>query len=503
MFRKVLVANRGEIAIRILDGLRRLGIPSAAVFSDADRAAPHLRHADEAYRIGPAPSAQSYLNMERILDMARCCGADAIHPGYGFLSENASFAAACEQSGITFIGPPASAIRAMGLKTEARVLAQAAGVPTVPGATQPVSGIGAARREAASLGYPVMLKAAAGGGGKGMRAVSCEAELEAALRDASSEAESSFRDASVYLEKLIAKPRHIEMQIFGDAHGNLIHLGERECSLQRRHQKVVEECPSPFVERHPGLRERMGAAAIAAARACGYVNAGTVEFLVDEQANFYFLEMNTRLQVEHPVTEMVTGTDLVEWQLRVAAGQPLPLRQDEVSWRGWAVECRVYAEDPGRNFLPSPGRIERYEPPAGPGLRLDSGVEAGYTVPFEYDPMLAKLAAWGSTREQSIARLRDAAGRFVLTGIRTNLPFFSELLADAGFVAGQIHTGYLAEWLARRTPPPPCAEQETVAALVAALASAAAPSAAPSPLEVQARSRGSNWRSAGRNSLLK
>ena len=496
MFRKVLVANRGEIAIRVLDALRRLGIPSAAVFSDADRAAPHLRHANEAYAIGPAASAQSYLNIERILDTARRCGADAIHPGYGFLSENAGFAAACEAAGITFIGPPASAIRAMGLKTEARILAHAAGVPTVPGMSQPVSGFDEARCMAASLGYPVMLKAAAGGGGKGMRAVRGEAELEAALRDASSEAESSFRDASVYLEKLIERPRHIEIQIFGDTRGNLIHLGERECSLQRRHQKVIEECPSPFVERHAGLRERMGAAAIAAARAAGYVNAGTVEFLVDEQANFYFLEMNTRLQVEHPVTEMVTGIDLVEWQLLVASGRPLALRQEEITRRGWAVECRVYAEDPYRGFLPSPGRIDRYEQPSGPGLRLDSGIEAGYTVPFDYDPMLAKLAAWGSTREQAVTRLRDAAGRFLLTGIQTNLPFFVELLADPGFASGEIHTGYLAEWLARRTGPEPCARQETVAALAAALATAATPAGAARP------ARASNWRALGRDTLL-
>ncbi|MBK7928895.1 MAG: acetyl-CoA carboxylase biotin carboxylase subunit [Bryobacterales bacterium] len=504
MFRKVLVANRGEIAVRILGALRRLGIPSVAVYSEADRTAPHVRHAAEAYCIGPAPSAQSYLNIERILDTARRCGADAIHPGYGFLSENASFAQACDAAGITFIGPPASAIRAMGLKTEARILAHRANVPTVPGTSESLTDFAAARQRAAALGYPVMLKAAAGGGGKGMRAVYDESTLEAALRDASSEAESSFRDASVYLEKLIERPRHIEVQIFGDRHGNLIHLGERECSLQRRHQKVIEECPSPFVERHPGLRQRMGAAAIAAAREAGYYNAGTVEFLVDEQANFYFLEMNTRLQVEHPVTEMVTGIDLVEWQLRVASGEPLPLTQDQIEWRGSAVECRVYAEDPDHNFFPSPGLITRYDPPFGPGIRLDSGVQAGYTVPLDYDPMLAKLAAWGSTRDQAIRRLRDAAARFTISGIRTNLAFFLDLLADPDFRAAAIHTGFIAEWLARRARPTPTAQQELIAALAASLATtaSAAPAAAASATP-SSNGAGSQWRSTGRSTQLR
>ena len=497
MFRKVLVANRGEIAVRILGALRRMGIPSVAVYSDADRAAPHVRCAGEAYAIGPSPSSQSYLNIERILDTCRHSGAVAVHPGYGFLSENAAFAAACEAAGITFIGPPAAAIRAMGLKTEARVLAHRAQVPTVPGTSEPLSGYDAARQIAAAIGYPVMLKAAAGGGGKGMRAVHSDAALEAAFRDASSEAESSFRDASVYIEKLIERPRHIEIQIIGDQHGNLIHLGERECSLQRRHQKVIEECPSPFVARHPGLRERMGQAAIAAARQAGYYNAGTVEFLVDEAANFYFLEMNTRLQVEHPVTEMVTGLDLVELQLRVAAGEPLPLTQEQVEWRGSAVECRVYAEDPERNFFPSPGLLTRYDPPHGPGLRLDSGVETGYTVPIDYDPMLAKLAAWGPTREAAVTRLRDAVSRFAISGIRTNLSFFAEILSDRAFQDGEIHTGFIAEWLARRVAPTATAQQEIVAALVASLAGgqAARPSAS--------NGASSTWRQYGRSAQLR
>ena len=497
MFRKVLVANRGEIAVRILGALRRLGIPSVAVYSDADRAAPHVRCADEAYPIGAAPSSQSYLNIERILETCRQCRATAIHPGYGFLSENATFASACEAAGITFIGPPAAAIRAMGLKTEARVLAQRANVPTVPGTSEPLSGYEAARKVASAIGYPLMLKAAAGGGGKGMRAVHSESALEAAFRDASSEAESSFRDASVYIEGLIERPRHIEIQIIGDKLGNLIHLGERECSLQRRHQKVIEECPSPFVARHPGLRERMGQAAINAARQADYYNAGTVEFLVDEQANFYFLEMNTRLQVEHPVTEMVTGLDLVELQLRVAAGEPLSITQEQVEWRGSAVECRVYAEDPGHNFFPSPGLITRYDAPHGPGLRLDSGVQAGFTVPIDYDPMLAKLAAWGSTRGMAIERLRDAVNRFAISGIRTNLSFFHEILADRLFLAGEIHTGFIAEWLARRASPTPSAQQEIVAALVASLATVNA------TVPVQANGAASQWLRSGRSAQLR
>jgi acetyl-CoA carboxylase biotin carboxylase subunit len=499
LFSKVLVANRGEIAVRVLGALRRLGIPSVAVYSEADRAAPHVRCADEAYAIGPAPSAQSYLNIERIVDTCRRCGATAVHPGYGFLSENASFAAACEAAGIVFIGPPAAAIRAMGLKTEARLLAQRAGVPTVPGTSEPLSGFEAARAVAAEIGYPVMLKAAAGGGGKGMRAVAGEFALEAAFRDASSEAESSFRDASVYIEKLIERPRHVEIQIIGDRHGRLIHLGERECSLQRRHQKVIEECPSPFVARHPGLRDRMGEAAIRAAAQAGYYNAGTVEFLVDEQANFYFLEMNTRLQVEHPVTEMVTGLDLVELQLHVAKGEPLPLTQEEVTWRGSAVECRVYAEDPARNFFPSPGLLTRYDPPHGPGLRLDSGVETGYTVPIDYDPMLAKLAAWGATRDQAVTRLRDGIDRFAISGIQTNLSFFAAILDDPAFRAAEIHTGFIAEWLARRTTASPGAPQEVVAALVASLAGAKPASAAAS----SNGSAASAWRRTGRSAQLR
>jgi acetyl-CoA carboxylase, biotin carboxylase subunit len=450
LFKKVLVANRGEIAVRVIRALRQMGIPSVAVYSSADRAALHVRMADEAFAIGPAPSSESYLKIDTILATAQFCGADAIHPGYGFLSENAEFAAACEQAGICFIGPPSTAIAALGRKTDARQLVAQAGVPMVPGTAEAVADAGQARRIAASIGYPVMLKAAAGGGGKGMRRVDTEAQLAAALRDASAEAAASFKDPAVYIEKLIERPRHIEVQVLGDQHGTLLYLGERECSLQRRHQKVIEECPSPLVAAHPEMRRAMGEAAVKAARAAGYYNAGTVEFLVDEQRNFYFLEMNTRLQVEHPVTEMVTGLDLVEWQLRIAAGHRLTLRQDEVAWRGWAVECRVYAEDPEQNFFPSPGTITRWAAPAGPGVRLDSGAYCGWNVPTEYDPMLAKLAAWGESRDQAIRRLHTAIGEFEIAGIRTNLSFFEQVLADEEFQAGRIHTGFIPEYLARR-----------------------------------------------------
>jgi acetyl-CoA carboxylase biotin carboxylase subunit len=349
-----------------------------AVYSEADRKALHVRRADEAVAIGPSASAESYLNTERILEAARRTGAEAIHPGYGFLSENAEFAAACEAAGFAFIGPSADSIRSMGLKTSARRVAQRAGTPTVPGTEEPLKDAGEALRVAGTIGYPVMLKAAAGGGGKGMRRVTSAGALEAAFREASSEAERSFRNGAVYLEKLIERPRHIEIQVLGDRHGNLIHLGERECSLQRRHQKVIEECPSPLVAQRPELRAAMGAAAVSAARAAGYFNAGTVEFLVTGDGQFYFLEMNTRLQVEHPVTELVTGLDLVQWQIRIAAGEHLTVRQEDVSWRGCAMECRVCAEDPAMNFLPSPGRIQRVAEPGGPGIRVDSGVYSGW-----------------------------------------------------------------------------------------------------------------------------
>ncbi len=469
MFRKVLVANRGEIAVRILRGLREMGIRSVAVYSDADRAALHVRHADEAAYLGASPSSESYLRIDKILAAARQHGAEAIHPGYGFLSENADFAQACRDAGITFIGPSPEAIRAMGSKTAARQLAELAGVPLAPGTKQAITSAEEAQRVAAQIGYPVLLKAAAGGGGKGMRRVDRHEDLPSALRDAASEAERSFKSSEVYIEKLVLNPRHIEIQVLGDEHGHLIHLGERECSIQRRHQKVIEECPSPLVSATPGLREAMGAAAVKAAKAAGYSNAGTVEFLVDQSGEFYFLEMNTRLQVEHPVTELVTGLDLVHWQLRIAAGEPLTLRQEDIAWRGWSIECRVYAEDPDAGFLPSPGKMQEHSRPSGPGIRLDSGVYSGWTVPMDYDPLLAKLAVWAENREIAASRLARALREYSISGVTTNIGFFTEILQDPEFQSGQLHTGYLDGFLARRKPHAADAETGTVAAIAAAL----------------------------------
>ncbi|MBM3724450.1 MAG: acetyl-CoA carboxylase biotin carboxylase subunit [Acidobacteria bacterium] len=469
MFRKVLIANRGEIAVRLIRALRELGIPSVAVYSEADRGALHTRMADEAVLLGPAPSAESYLRKDRLIEAAVRTGAEAVHPGYGFLSENAGFAAACQEAGLVFIGPPASAIEKMGSKTNARTLAKAAGVPVTPGTEEPVTDDAVAARTAREIGYPVLLKASAGGGGKGMRRVDDERGLAAAWRDASSEAQRSFQDGSVYIEKLIVEPRHIEIQVLGDQHGHMIHLGERECSIQRRHQKIIEESPSPLLAEHPELRHEMGEAAVRAARAAGYHNAGTVEFLVGPDRRFYFLEMNTRLQVEHPVTELVTGLDLVRWQLRIARGEHLTVRQQDVALRGWAIECRVYAEDPDNQFLPSPGRITHLVEPAGPGIRLDSGVYAGWNVPIDYDPLLAKLAAWAETRDDAADRLRRALGETVVGGIRTNVAFFREVLDDAEFRAGLLHTGFLDGFFARRAAASVPERLEAVAMVVAAI----------------------------------
>ncbi len=496
MFRKVLIANRGEIAVRLIRALRELGIQSVAVYSEADRAALHVRMADEAVAIGPAPSAESYLRIDRILDAAKSSGAEAIHPGYGFLSENAEFAAACEAAGFVFIGPSAESIRRVGSKTSARKLAIEAGAPVVPGSQEALDDGHRAREIAREIGYPVMLKAAAGGGGKGMRRVDREEDLESAIRDAASEAERSFRSREIYMEKLIVNPRHIEVQVFGDRQGNLVHMGERECSLQRRHQKVVEECPSPLVMSSPGMREAMGEAALKVARAAGYYNAGTVEFLADSSGKFYFLEMNTRLQVEHPVTELVTALDLVHLQLRVAAGEPLGLRQSDISWRGWAIECRIYAEDPDNQFFPSPGEIKRLEQPTGPGVRLDSGVYPGWKVPLDYDPLLAKLAVWAESREIATDRMRRALREYYIAGIKTNIEFFQDILDDAEFRAGRLHTGFIADFLARRAAPE--LPNEAIAALAASEFASSRRSAAP-PLAAAK----SNWVEQGRSRLLR
>ena len=450
MFRKVLVANRGEIAVRVMRALREMKIGSVAVYSDVDRNALHVRMADEAIPLGGSASSETYLRGDKIVAAAISCGAEAIHPGYGFLSENADFAALCVASGLVFIGPSASAIEKLGSKTSARELAKKAGTPIPPGTEEALKSADEAKLVAREIGYPVILKAAAGGGGKGMRRVEREEDIEAAFRDASSEAERSFRNADIYIEKFIVRPRHIEIQLLGDQFGHMIYLGERECSVQRRHQKVIEEAPSPFIAKYPELRQKMGEAAVAAALAAGYYNAGTVEFLADETGRFYFLEMNTRLQVEHPVTECITGIDLVKWQLRIAAGEHLTIQQDEVSIRGWAMECRLYAEDPDQGFLPSPGEITSLSLPGGPGVRLDSGVYEGWSVPLEYDPLLIKLIVWAETRQDAIARLERALEETHIGGIRTNIEFFLDVLADPAFQAGDLHTGFLDEWFLRR-----------------------------------------------------
>jgi acetyl-CoA carboxylase, biotin carboxylase subunit len=445
MFKKILIANRGEIAVRVIRACRELGILSAAVYSEVDRVALHVLMADEAYPIGAAAATESYLNIARILQVAKHCGADAIHPGYGFLSENAKFARACAAAGVKFIGPTAAAMEMMGSKTRARQEMEKAGVPFVPGTSRALESVQQAKEVAAKIGYPVMLKAAAGGGGKGMRLVQAAQELPAALEAAQSEAQRAFGDGEVYLEKAILNPRHIEMQVLADEYGNTVYLGERECSIQRRHQKVLEEAPSPLVD--AALRRRMGEVAVRVAQAAGYRNAGTVEFLVDQAKNFYFLEMNTRLQVEHPVTELITGLDLVDLQIRIAAGEQMPFGQDDVLIRGHAIECRIYAEDADNNFFPSPGKIERLRTPEGPGIRLDNGVYAGWTVPIDYDPLLAKLIGYGQDRRQAISRLARALPEYFVDGIKTNLGLFRRILADDDFQSGKIDTGYLERLL--------------------------------------------------------
>jgi len=452
MFRKILIANRGEIAVRILRACRELGIRSVAVYSEADRAAMHVLSADEAYPIGPALAAESYLNMANILHAAKLSGADAIHPGYGFLSENAKFAQACADARVKFIGPSPASMERLGSKTRARQQMERAGIVVVPGSSRGLQSKEQAAEVAAKIGYPVMLKAAAGGGGKGMRLVEDARQLGSAFETAQSEALRAFGDGEVYLEKAILNPRHIEMQVLADEHGNTVYLGERECSVQRRHQKVLEEAPSPRVDHD--LRRRMGEAAVRVAQTGGYSNAGTVEFLVDQDRQFYFLEMNTRLQVEHPVTELVTGLDLVHLQIRIAAQEKLPFGQHDIRLRGHAIECRIYAEDPDNNYFPSPGKISLLVEPSGPGIRHDSGIYEDWTVPSEYDPLLAKLIGYGSDRAQAVARLERALGEYFVGGIKTNLSLFRRILGDADFRAGKIDTGYLGRLLetARSNP---------------------------------------------------
>src|SRR5437867_342196 len=447
MFKKILIANRGEIAVRILRACRELGIRSVAVFSEVDRNSLHVRLADEAYPTGPAPSRESYLCIDKLMNVARRAGCDALHPGYGFLAENPALPRACSETALTFIGPSAEAMEALGAKTAGRTLARGVDVPIVPGTNDPIEKPEEARALAERMGYPVLLKAVAGGGGKGMRLVSNDDEFLPSFRDASSEAMNAFGNSSVFLEKYLEKPRHIEIQILADSHGRVVSLGERECSVQRRHQKVIEEAPSPIMT--PELRKRMGDAAVRLARAGGYTNAGTVEFLVDAHYNFYFLEVNTRLQVEHPVTEQVTGLDLVKLQIAIAAGHRLPFAWESITPRGHAMEVRLYAEDPENNFFPSPGKILSRHTPGGPGIRMDEGVYEGWTVPNDYDPLMSKLIAWGNSREETIARLRRALDEYTITGIRTNAGLFRRILEEPDFLRGEIHTRWLDEWLRR------------------------------------------------------
>ena len=468
------MANRGEIAVRIIRACRDLGIASVAVYSDCDRTALHVRMADEAVPIGPNPPAESYLRIERLIDAARATSADAVHPGYGFLAENESFARACRDAGLIFIGPPAEAIELMGSKTAARRAALAAGVAVVPGTDEPL-GSQTPDSEIAllgdRLGYPVMIKAVAGGGGKGMRLVESGAHLPGAVRAARSEAMAAFGDASIYLERLIVRPRHIEVQLLGDDRGNVVPFVERECSIQRRHQKVIEESPSPVASAE--LRRALAEAAAAVARSVGYRNAGTIEFLLDADGRFYFLEMNTRLQVEHPVTEMVTGVDLVQWQIRLARGERLTLDPAlALTPKGHAIECRIYAEDADAGFIPSPGRIAALRTPSGPGIRDDSGVEAGGEVPTFYDAMMSKLISWGEDRSQAIARMLRALDEYEVVGIRTSIPFFRWMLRQPAFTSAAFHTGYLDELLQRRVGEPFStwdSSLEEVAAIAAAL----------------------------------
>ncbi len=443
MFNKILIANRGEIACRVIRTARRMGIKTVAVYSDADADALHVREADEAVRIGPPASAESYLKADRIIAACRETGAEAVHPGYGFLSEKAEFSAALAKAGIVFIGPDPSAIGAMGDKIESKKLARAAGVSTVPGHLDVIPDAEAAVRIARDIGYPVMIKASAGGGGKGMRIARNDAEAREGFRSATNEARSSFADDRVFLEKYVEEPRHIEIQVLGDAHGHVIYLGERECSIQRRHQKVIEEAPSPFLDAK--TREAMGNQAVALAKAVGYRSAGTVEFIVDRHRNFYFLEMNTRLQVEHPVTEMVTGLDLVEWMIRIAAGEKLSVKQEDVRLKGSAIEARIYAEDPYRNFLPSIGRLMRYIPPEGEGIRVDTGVFEGAEISVYYDPMIAKLVAYGETRAQAIERLGTALDAFHIRGLSHNVAFLAAVLRKPRFAEGRLSTNFIAE----------------------------------------------------------
>ncbi len=452
VFKKVLIANRGEIALRIIRACQELGVRTVAVYSQADRESLHVRFADEEVCIGPPPSSQSYLNIPRIMAAAEITGAEAIHPGYGFLAENAEFSEICERSGVTFIGPTADQIRAMGDKATARETMKRAGVPTVPGSDGLVTDPVAARALADEIGFPIMIKASAGGGGKGMRIAPDRENFPRLMEAARNEAQAAFGDSSVYLERCILRPRHVEFQVFGDTRGRVVHLGERDCSIQRRHQKLVEEAPSPALT--PELRREMGDAAVAAAASINYVGAGTVEFLLDTDGSFYFIEMNTRIQVEHPVTEVTTGFDLVKEQILVAAGEPLSFPDEEVVLRGHAIEFRINAEDPNHAFRPSPGVITTFHPPGGPGVRLDTHVYAGYTIPPHYDSLMGKLIVSGKTREEALVRARYALNSFVIEGVHTTVPFLAEIVQDPAFQRGEVDTHFVERFMSERSKSP-------------------------------------------------
>jgi acetyl-CoA carboxylase biotin carboxylase subunit len=498
MFKRILIANRGEIAMRVIRACRDLGIESVVIFSDIDRTALHVREADYAVPVGPSPASESYLKIERIIEAARRTGAEAIHPGYGFFSENAGFAQAVADAGLVFIGPTPDAIEKMGDKVAARKLMAAAGVPTVPGSPDVLNDEEQVRAVARQVGFPIMLKAAAGGGGKGLRFVEREADLAAALRSVIGEARSSFGDSRFYVEKYLNRPHHIEVQVLADSHGNTVHVFERECSIQRRHQKVVEESPSPFVTEQ--MRHAMGEVAVRAARAVNYLGAGTIEFLVDADRNFYFLEMNTRIQVEHPITELVTGVDLVRAQIEVAAGRPLRFSQGDIAQRGWAVECRIYAEDPAAGYAPAPGRIDILRFPEGPGVRVDAGVYAGSEVPIFYDPMIAKLATWGASRSEAIERMRRALAECTIAGeLRTNLELHRWLMQQPQFLAGD----YDNTFLENNFHPAPAANNAVdrlrmAAALAAAVAGTVRGSAGATQTRQTPATGDSRWKLAGR-----
>ncbi|HYV56609.1 MAG TPA: acetyl-CoA carboxylase biotin carboxylase subunit [Candidatus Nitrosopolaris sp.] len=498
LFRRVLIANRGEIAVRVIRACRELGIESVAVFSEPDRTALHVRQADHAYPIGPAAPTESYLSIDKLLGVAKAAGAEAVHPGYGFLAERTAFAEACRSAGLVLIGPTPEAMAAMGDKLEARRIMSRAGVPVVPGTEEPVSSESEVTRLAGEIGFPVLLKAAGGGGGKGMRLVERPGDLAGALRSARSEAKSSFGDDRVYIERAILQPRHVEVQVLGDSQGHIIHLYERECSIQRRHQKVIEESPSLAIDQT--TREAMGEVAVKAARTVNYTGAGTIEFLVDPARKFYFLEMNTRIQVEHPITEAVTGVDLVKAQIEVAAGLPLGYRQEDIVQRGWAIECRVYAEDPENHFLPAPGKIEVLRVPSGIGIRDDSGVYEGFEVSTNYDPLLSKLVAWGSNRNEAIERMLRALREYTVVGPTTNLAFHRWALEHPAFRAGEIDTGFIARHFRPGAPPDGLAADLPL--IGAALAAVSRTRQAPNGAGVAA-APGSRWRELARREALR